>query len=64
LQSATRSFQRRFVLEALERSDWNIAEAAESLDIARSYLYALIRALGIKRRERADLMRRPRASEE
>jgi len=63
LQSATRSFQHRFVLEALERSDWNIAEAAESLDIARSYLYALIRALGIKRRDRADVMRRPRASE-
>ncbi|MCE9571998.1 MAG: sigma-54-dependent Fis family transcriptional regulator [Deltaproteobacteria bacterium] len=41
-QEATRRFQRRFVEEALARNDWNIAETARQLDLARSHLYNLI----------------------
>ena len=42
LQDATRQFQRRHVLEALEKNDWNISETARELDLARSHLYNLI----------------------
>ena len=48
-QEATRRFQRQLVLEALEATDWNVAEAARQLDIARSHLYNLIRAFGVVR---------------
>ena len=48
-QEATRRFQRRYVLEALERNDWNVAETARQLELARSHLYNLINDLGIKR---------------
>jgi Nif-specific regulatory protein len=39
---ATRQFQRRYLLERLEASDWNIAETARQLGLARSYVYSLI----------------------
>nr|MBA3539885.1 sigma-54-dependent Fis family transcriptional regulator [Deltaproteobacteria bacterium] len=39
LQQATRQFQRRHVLEALEKNDWNVSETARELDLARSHLY-------------------------
>ena len=48
-QEATRRFQRRHVLEALERNDWNVAETARQLELARSHLYNLINDLGLKR---------------
>ena len=48
-QEATRRFQRRYVLEALERNDWNVAETARQLELARSHLYNLINDLGLKR---------------
>lgn len=41
-REATRNFQRRFLLEALERNHWNVADAARELDVARSHLYNLI----------------------
>ncbi|MBL0218136.1 MAG: sigma-54-dependent Fis family transcriptional regulator [Myxococcales bacterium] len=42
LQEATRQFQRRIVLEALEKHDWNVTEAARDLGLARSHVYNLI----------------------
>jgi Nif-specific regulatory protein len=45
----TRQFQRRLVLEALERNDWNVADTARELDLARSYVYNLIHELGLER---------------
>lgn len=48
-QEATRRFQRRYVLEALERNDWNVAETARQLELARSHLYNLINDLGLRR---------------
>jgi Nif-specific regulatory protein len=46
---ATRLFQRRLILETLERTDWNILDAARQLGLARSHLYNLMTALAIKR---------------
>ena len=42
LQEATRQFQRRLVLEALEKHDWNVTAAAADLGLARSHVYNLI----------------------
>jgi len=49
LQESTRLFQRRLVVEALERNDWNVSETARELDLARSHLYNLINDFGLKR---------------
>lgn len=49
LHEATRRFRQRYIREALERSDWNVAEAARDLDLARGHLYNLIAELGLKR---------------
>ena len=49
LTEATRQFQRRFVLEALEKNDWNVSETARQLDLARSHLYNLIHDFELKR---------------
>ncbi len=49
LHQATRQFQRRHVLEALEKNDWNVSETARELDLARSHLYNLIHDLELKR---------------
>jgi Nif-specific regulatory protein len=50
LQRATRQFQRRFVLEALEKNDWNVTATASELDLARSHLYNLINDFELKRK--------------
>ncbi len=47
-QEATRQFQRELLLRRLEEHDWNIPDVASSLDVARSYVYKLIRAFGLK----------------
>lgn len=39
---ATDRFQRRYLLECLEANNWNVAETARQLDLARSYVYSLI----------------------
>jgi Nif-specific regulatory protein len=39
---ATRAFQRRYLRECLEANDWNVAETARQLDLARSHVYSLI----------------------
>ena len=49
-QAATRRFQRRYVLEALERNDWNVTETARQLELARSHVYNLINAFALRRR--------------
>lgn len=49
-QGATRRFQRDLVSRTLEATGWNVKEAAERLDVARSYLYKLINSFGLERR--------------
>ncbi|NOU29705.1 MAG: sigma-54-dependent Fis family transcriptional regulator [Polyangiaceae bacterium] len=49
-QEATREFQKRLLMQALDQNGWNVLEAAQSLDIARSHMYSLLKALGINRR--------------
>jgi len=48
-REAVREFQRRYLLDALEEHDWNVSSAAQSLGIARSHVYNLIRTLGLAR---------------
>jgi len=48
-QGATRRFQRELVARSLADTDWNVAEAARRLDLARSHLYNLIHAFGLER---------------
>jgi Nif-specific regulatory protein len=49
LQEATRRFRRRYVKEALARTDWNVSETARQLDLARTHLYNLIHELELRR---------------
>ncbi len=48
-QEATRGFQRDLVERTLVACDWNVAEAARRLDVARSYVYTLIKTFDIVR---------------
>jgi Nif-specific regulatory protein len=48
-QQSTQRFQADLLRRMLESSDWNITECARRLDLARSHVYNLIRAFGIKR---------------
>ena len=48
-QDATRRFQRDLLAGTLREVRWNVSEAARRLDLARSYVYDLIRAFGLKR---------------
>ncbi len=48
-QDATRHFQAELVRRTLERNDWNVTQTAVQLDVARSYVYTLMRTLGIER---------------
>jgi len=48
-QEATRQFQRQLLAQTLEATGWNVSEAARRLDLARSYLYDLIKAHGLQR---------------
>ena len=49
-QQATLAFQRDLLERTLEAADWNVMETARVLDLARSYVYKLIDAHGLKRR--------------
>jgi Nif-specific regulatory protein len=49
LHQATRSFQRKLVLDALEKNNWNVSETARELDLARSHLYNLINDFELRR---------------
>jgi Nif-specific regulatory protein len=46
-QEATRRFQADLLRGVLEENGWNVTEAAESLDLARSHAYKLVRAFGL-----------------
>ena len=48
-QEATRRFQSRILRDSLDAHNWNVAQVAQRLDLARSHLYTLIRAFGLKR---------------
>ncbi len=48
-QEATRRFQRELLSRTLDDTGWNVSEAARRLDLARSYLYELIKAHGLER---------------
>jgi Nif-specific regulatory protein len=48
-QELTRRFHARLLREALDANGWNVVETARRLDLARSYLYKLIRAFGLQR---------------
>jgi Nif-specific regulatory protein len=50
-QEATRRFQRELLVRTLEETAWNVSEAARRLDLARSHVYNLIKALGITKLE-------------
>jgi Nif-specific regulatory protein len=45
---ATRQFQQRYLLEALEANDWNVSLTSRQLDLARSHVYNLIESLKIR----------------
>ena len=53
LDDATREFQRRHVVQALEKTDWNVSETARALDVPRSRLYTMINDLQL-RKDRKD----------
>ena len=47
LRAATRRFQRALLSHTLEQADGNVTRAAQTLSIARSHLYALMKDLGL-----------------
>ena len=49
-QESTRRFQCDLVERTLDEAEWNISETARRLDLARSHVYNLIDAFGLKRR--------------
>jgi Nif-specific regulatory protein len=51
-QEHTRRFQTQLLRETLSETEWNIAETARRLDLARSHVYTLIRAFGLERKDR------------
>jgi two-component system nitrogen regulation response regulator NtrX len=50
LQEARDAAERERILEALDRTDWNVAGAARALGIERTSLHKRIRALGLGRK--------------
>jgi Nif-specific regulatory protein len=46
---AVREYQKELLLGALTKNDWNVSEAARSLDLARSTMNSLIRQHGLRR---------------
>jgi Nif-specific regulatory protein len=48
-QEATRIFQRKFLLDALKATHWNISETARRLDLTRTHVYHLIQVFEISR---------------
>ncbi len=53
-QEETRRFQASLVLRALEAVDWNVTQAARSLDLTRAHIYNLIRAFELTRRPKSS----------
>lgn len=48
-QQATSAFQREFLRRALEEAKGNVSEVARKIDLARSYVYDLMKLHGIER---------------
>jgi Nif-specific regulatory protein len=48
-QQATRQFQEQLLRETLRETEWNVSQAAEKLDVARSHVYSLIRSFGLQK---------------
>lgn len=48
-QDATRAFQRKLLEQTLHELNWNVAAAAERLDLARSHVHNLIKIHQLKR---------------
>ena len=48
-QEATRRFQADFVQKALEAADWQVAAAAQSLDLTKAHVYNLVKAFNLSR---------------
>ncbi len=51
LQEERAAFERRLILERLERFEWNVSKTADSLGIERSNLYRKMKALEIRSTE-------------
>jgi len=49
-QEATRSFQANLLARTLGETGWNVSETSRRLELARSHVYALIRAFNLERR--------------
>jgi DNA-binding NtrC family response regulator len=49
LAEARREFERRMILDALERHEWNISRAAESLGLERTNLHKKMKQLRLSR---------------
>jgi Nif-specific regulatory protein len=47
-QEATRRFQKRFFLAALEATHWNITEAAKRLELTRTHVHNLLNAFELR----------------
>ncbi len=47
-QEATRTFQRRYLLEILEGNEWNITATARQLDLSRAHIHNLIASLRLR----------------
>ncbi|MBN1296864.1 sigma-54-dependent Fis family transcriptional regulator [bacterium] len=60
LKEAREKFERAFIAQQLERSQWNITQAAESLGIERSNLHRKIKQLGIRNMVEPKLRHRDR----
>jgi Nif-specific regulatory protein len=50
-QEATRRFQKKYLVEILEATQWNLTEAAQKLGLARSHIYNLLQAFELRRPE-------------
>ena len=48
-EAATSGIERSFVLEALERNNWNVSKAAQETGIQRPNFHSLMRKHGIRR---------------
>ena len=51
-QDATRRFQVELLQQVLEECKWNVTDAAQRLDLARSHVYSLIRLFNLTRNRR------------
>lgn len=49
-EQTTRELEREFILEALQRADWNVTKAAQAVGIQRTNLQAMMRKHGIRSR--------------